>query len=44
MKIAKTLTAVKREKIAKNKKSTLKERLSLLMFKVWYVTSIPLIY
>ena len=28
------LTAVKREKIAKNKKTTSKERLSLLLFKV----------
>ena len=38
------LTAVKREKFAKNKKNTSKERLSLLLFKVWYFTSILLIY
>ena len=30
----KGLTAVKREKFAKNKKNTAKERLSLLLFKV----------
>ena len=29
-----SLTAVKREKFAKNKKNTSKERLSLLLFKV----------
>ena len=38
------LTAVKREKFAKNKKTTSKERLSLLLFKVCYLTSILLIY
>ena len=38
------LTAVKREKFAKNKKTTSKERLSLLLFKVCYFTSILLIY
>ena len=38
------LTAVKREKIAKNKKTSSKERLSLLLFKVWYIASILLIY
>ena len=31
-------TAVKREKFAKNKKNTSKERLSLSLFKVWYFT------
>ena len=39
-----SLTAVKREKFAKNKKTTSKERLSLLLFKVCYFTSILLIY
>ena len=34
------LTAVKREKFAKNKKTTSKERLSLLLFKLCYFTSI----
>ena len=38
------LTAVKREKFAKNKKTTPKERLSLLLFKLCYFTSILLIY
>ena len=37
-------TAVKREKFVKNKKNTSKERLSLLLFKVWYFTSILPIY
>ena len=40
----KLLTAVKREKFAKNKKTTSKERLLLLLFKVCYFTSILLIY
>ena len=38
------LTVVKREKFAKNKKTTSKERLSLLLFKLCYFTSILLIY
>ena len=38
------LTAVKREKFTKNKKNTSKERLSFLLFKLWYLTSILLIY
>ena len=38
------LTAVKRVKFAKNKENAPKERLSLLLFKVRYFTSILLIY
>ena len=38
------LAAVKREKFAKNKKTTSKERLLLLLFKACYFTSILLIY
>ena len=41
---ASRLTAVKREKFAKNKRNTAKERLSLSLFRVWYLTNIPFIY
>ena len=35
------LTAAKQEKFAKNKKNTSTERLSLLLFKVWYFSEYP---